>query len=192
MRRLLALLTLVVGFSWLLAPSASACSCEALGVDEAAEAADVVAHVRVVEVNAADDATHVFADVLRIWKGDTPPQIHVVSPAGEGQCGITPPSEGTQLLIYAVDQHLSYRVDLCSGTREYTAEDADVNRLGELLGDPVIRGPVDAPPEQDARQESEGPGFSWWVTGLSLGFLLAVGFVVYRYEQKHGKQRRRR
>lgn len=192
MKRLLATLVLVMGLSWVLAPSASACSCVTLTVDEAAEAADVVAHVRVVEVNADDDATHIFADVLRGWKGDTPPQIHIVSPAGEEQCGITPPAEGSQMLIFAADQHLSYRVDLCSGTREYTGEDADVEQLDELLGDPVIRGPVDAPEPDDVRDEDDGPDFSWWVTSLSAGFLLVIGIAVYRYEQKHGKRHRGR
>ncbi len=190
MRRLLGMLVVVLGLSWLLAPTASACSCEPLSLDEAADAADVVAHVRAVEVNADDDATHIFGEVLRSWKGDTPPQIHIVSPAvGGDDCGVTPPAEGSQMLIFAEDQHLSYRVDVCSGTREYTAEDADIDRLNELLGNPVIRGPVDAP-AQDVREEDDDAGFSWWLTGLSAGFLLVMGILIYRYEQGHKRRRR--
>lgn len=188
MRKLLAILAVFV-LGWLGAPIAAACSCVELSLEEQVEQADIIAHVRVVEVNADDEAMHIFTDVMRTWKGELPPQIHVVSAVGESACGITRPEEGSQLLVFGRDNNLSYLVDLCSGTTAYTSED-QVSGLTELLGRPTMhRAGIE--PDRDVREEPEEIGFSWWITGLSTAALLVIGIFVYYYERKHREQRRR-
>lgn len=120
---LLATLLLVLA-GWVLAPSASACSCAGGTPTELALRADAVFSGRLVsrEVLGGDTALHVFA-VDTVYAGEVAARQGVVSAASGASCGLELTGEGP-FLVFATREDGRLAAGLCGGTTAWTAEAA--------------------------------------------------------------------
>lgn len=119
---LLATVLLVLA-GWVLAPSASACSCTGGTAADQALRADAVFAGRLVDRRVVDGtALHVFA-VDTVYTGRVAARQGVLSPASGASCGLELAGDGP-FLVFA--DHAGGRLasDLCGGTTAWTPEAA--------------------------------------------------------------------
>lgn len=120
--RLIAALAIVIGISAVPIAQVAACSCMALGPEEAAQMADVVFAGSVVseEVGAADPAAPMAAPVRYTFavdgvaKGEVGAEVAVVAGGDSAMCGMTF-AMNERWLVFGTVQDGSLTTGLCSG-----------------------------------------------------------------------------
>ncbi len=119
---LLAALLLVLA-GWVLAPTASACSCTGGTTADHALGADAVFSGRLADREVVGGtALHVFA-VDAVYAGQVAARQGVLSPASGASCGLELAGEGP-FLVFAVREDDRLVADLCGGTTVWTPQAA--------------------------------------------------------------------
>lgn len=186
------------------AAPAHACSCAMGGTKEYVEWADAIFTGTLVEVDAPDpDDGHVsrgdditmLVAVDRVFKGEAPAQVEVVTSSGGASCGLTPPPvDGDPWLWFLhLTEEGRYTASICGGSGP--AVEGSVARVVDLVGPGAKPGPVsttsgdstpggqgsDGGPEgldaesSDAQTEGAGADSAvWWGVG-GLLIVLAAG-----------------
>ena len=194
MRRLLVLLLsgLLLLTGWVLAPSASACSCAPATPAEQVERADVVFTGTLVSrevvhpvpgvVGSDDPAVHVFA-VDAVLKGTASAHQEVVSADSSASCGLDLSGDGP-FLVHATDPpggpEGRLTANLCGGTAP--ADDELVAQVQALAGGGATGGP--------AVELYEDPSTATFL--LLLGGLLALTVLVGALAALQGRRADRR
>lgn len=162
--------TLLVMLAWLLlvslvaAPAAHACSCMDYDLDEAIEAADLIADVTVEHeiVDIAGDVTY-YAVVDTVWKGEETRTIRLRTSSAITACGLGRIEPGTPLLLWGSGGDGSYSTTWCALPRD-APEDLR-GALTDRLGEPADLSDQPVPLEADRLPR---PG---------LGVLVAAGIL---------------
>lgn len=154
-------------------PSAAACDCADLSLQEQVDGADVVARVTVEKsmvTEPEEGGKQVVLTMLpaRVWKGEIVSRFTVTTALDGPECGLGDFPEGTDLLLFATESESQYSADLCGGTVKSTeteiAELAGIAGPGELI-DPVV---------------VEEPGAFVWPTVTAVASVaIVLGLVVF-------------